>query len=167
MTAPRNKIQVGVQHVWDKRVDEDIEAYEAFVIYRNLDPTDRSERRTADVRRVDLRAVRKWARQYEWQARAFRYDQWVRATGHSHHKQRLTDMNDVQLGIATQMLVRVNQALNEMKTSVMEPKDVVAWFKAACEIQRRALNADRVYRASSHARDEEDEEEPWWDRQEG
>lgn len=58
---------------WEKRPSESIEAYLAFVVYRDLDPEQRSQRRVAQKLSKSTRLIARWSTENDWVERAEAY----------------------------------------------------------------------------------------------
>lgn len=75
----RNKKMPGVppEHPWERQPTETDMAWEAFVVYRNLGPTKRSQVETAKVLSKHPGTLTPWSAEHQWVLRAHAYDQWV------------------------------------------------------------------------------------------
>src|SRR5690349_566561 len=60
-------------HVWDRLWGESHKAFAAFAIYRNL-PSTRTYQQVADQLHCNGSNIRRWARQWNWYARARQWD---------------------------------------------------------------------------------------------
>lgn len=64
---------------FEQQVNESPEAFEAFSVYRDMDPANRSLREVARTLSKSNALIMGWSRRDKWQQRVFDYDAWIAA----------------------------------------------------------------------------------------
>ena len=117
---------------WERQKGETEQAFEAFVIYRDL-----------GLKRSN----------HEWDERVRAYDNEMERQAHAEAVKDLKDMTKRHTKIAVQMQKKALEALEKLKVEDMTPRDIKEYIKIATELER--LN--RSVSANDNAIDEEEQ----------
>jgi hypothetical protein len=103
-----------VQHAWQQLPGESIKAYQAFVVYRNLDPMERSLQRVVSECNKSISLIGRWSARWSWVERAQARDDFQelrRLEARIQEKQR---MDEQHLKIIRAMRSKALEALAQM-----------------------------------------------------
>ena len=133
---------------WERQKGETEQAFEAFVIYRDLG-LKRSNHEVCQRLSKSRQLISRWKSRYEWDERVRAYDNEMERQAHAEAVKNLKDMTKRHTKIAVQMQKEALGALEEHMT----PRDIKEYIKIATELER--LN--RSVSASDNAIDEEEQ----------
>jgi hypothetical protein len=117
---------------------ESPQAYTAFLAYKSLGDQ-RSYEKTAKVIQKSLTLTKRWGSKFRWQERI---RSWVAQLEHDRSQivaDRMNEMVERQLGLATAMQLRVVERLTRLKASELTPSDLVKMATLAVILERTAL----------------------------
>lgn len=131
---------------WDKRPDESLQAFAAFVLYR--EGTDNISEVARGLEKSDA-LLRKWSRRYAWQERR---DAWVatkdttttkaalRAIAETEEERvrGIAEMNNRHAGVAMSTLHKMYERLKTVKVEDIKVADLPYWLEVAVKVERMA-----------------------------
>lgn len=123
------------ESVWERQKTESPQAYEAFVVYRDLG----AERSTSKVARQLSKSttlMNRWSGVHGWVERARQYDNYLDAAARREAVKKVKDMTGRQIKIALQLQQKALQALEALDLEAMSPKDIKEFIKTATELER-------------------------------
>lgn len=142
---------------WTRRDDESAKAYQAFGIYRDMDPAERSLdvawRTYAGQQESSKRATgrfTKWSTDYEWTERAEAYDAErerarLSAKGTDEieaFRDRTRQLAAANTTAAIQLLRRASARLAQLGDAEITPQMLPAMFRAAAAVAEAGTNAE-------------------------
>jgi hypothetical protein len=107
------------QYAWQQLPRETDKAYQAFVVYRNPEPQERSQAGVASECTKSVSLIRRWSSQWSWLERAREWDahqEMRRLEARIEEKQR---MDEEHLKIIRAMRSKALQALAQMETETL------------------------------------------------
>ncbi len=122
---------------WERQKGEGEKAYEAFTVYRDM-----GEERTiaAVVKRLNKSRslIDRWKVQWEWTERIRAYDNEIEKGKLAKKKKEREDMRTRHAKIANQLQTKALEALREMDSKVLEPKDIVRFLELSAKLEQAA-----------------------------
>lgn len=125
--------------VWDRRKDESEPAYAAFLVYRELEPKDRSQTEVAKRLGKSKQLIARWSQRYAWPIRTAAFDRhkehrWLEQTLHLRR-----EVAERDLAIAGAMLGKVVMRLRTIDAERMSARECAEWVRVATQVARLAL----------------------------
>ncbi len=133
---------------WERQKGESVQAFEAFVIYRNMGQ-ERSLKAVAQQLSKSLPLIKRWSREKEWQERVRAYDNDLDSKA---RKKAIADrkaMTDRHINIAMQLQKKALEALGKLSVDEMSPKDIKEYIKMATDLERLNRTLEEQSAASS------------------
>ncbi len=137
---------------WERQKGESEQAYEAFVIYRDLG-LKRSNHEVCERLSKSRQLISRWKAKYSWDDRVRAYDNAMERQAHAEAVRSLKDMTKRHTKIAIQMQKKALEALEKLSVEDMTPRDIKEYIKIATELER--LN--RSVSANDSSIDEEEQ----------
>ena len=126
---------------WERQNGESEKAFEAFTTYRDM-----GEKRTliavAERLQKSYTLVRRWKDRWEWERRCLEYDNELQRAAKKAATDELRAMNKRQIKIALQLQELALQAMASTDPKDIDPKNIVAFIKAATELERNNREAE-------------------------
>lgn len=120
---------------WERQKDESEKAFEAFKIYRDM-----GEDRTisAVVKRLEKsrNLIDRWKERWSWKERVRAYDNELEKQAKSKAVKDYKAMTERHIKIAVQLQKKALEALNNLETKRMSPKDIKEFIKMATDLER-------------------------------
>lgn len=134
--------EITVPPVWARRPGEGGEAFEAFMIYRELGP----KRTSGEVARIVMKQpalIRRWMGKWEWQMRVAVWDEKVQQKKDEAVLNEVAEMGKRQarLGMQIQELARLR--LDTMQPAELTVQDTIRMAKDGAELERTARGEDK------------------------
>jgi len=129
---------------WERLPGESSTKYEAFIVYRDMghepegEPKQkRTTARTAEILGKNVRMIRQWAHDFNWQERAAEYDNELQRTKLAAKKEEILKMQHLhaQYGLALQR--KALQALAELPINDMTPKNILDFLVQGIDIEKK------------------------------
>ena len=127
---PKRKI-----NPWDRQEGESEKAYEAFVIYRDMG-SERSQTAVSKELSKSRHLIGRWSSRWNWQDRVFAYDNELQKEAKAEAVKELKDMTKRHIGIAITLQKKALEALKELDTKDMTPRDIREYIKMATDLER-------------------------------
>lgn len=142
---------------WEQLPDESDPAWQAFRLFRDQRPGQRSIAGVARECSKSRSLIQRWATRYAWQLRAAAYDteldrQWRQATVVMRRENAERDLR-----IAHAMLAKVVQRLQTLDAERLTARDVATWLEVATKVSRLALGEPTERTEHTGAGDERDD----------
>jgi hypothetical protein len=133
-----------VAHPWERLPGESKEAFEGFVLYRDMG-AERSLAKVAKQLGKSNTLIERWSARDHWVMRA---DTWVVEADRVHRAFLLEHRRDVDrrlLRIAGAMQAKLVEALQALDVHALSPRDLGHWLDVTSKVQRQALGlGDKV-----------------------
>jgi hypothetical protein len=126
------------QHCWQRQPGEGPKAFGAFVVYRNLDPKERSLKRVVWECNRSISLIGRWSSRWDWVERAAEWDDYQemrRLEARIEAKQRL-DEEDLRIIRAAR--IQAIKALTEMNPEQLAKnlKELRLWITQLINLER-------------------------------
>lgn len=125
---------------WERRENESVKAYEAFVLYREMG-SDRSIRAVAQRLGKSNALISRWSCNYNWQERIRAYDNENEAQDYAERRKEATEARKRQMQIAMRLEKTALEALKNIKPEDLSPKDIKEFLRLATDIESRAITS--------------------------
>jgi hypothetical protein len=153
------------ERVIDRLAGETSSAYAAFLDYLYMTPA-RSvrglhERYVARAKEgakpptTRLATLWTWSRTYQWTARVEAYEAIERAKRMEQEQKAREAMTKRHMQIAQALQAKVLQWLKDQENNLSRPADVLAAFKVAVEVERRAMGVPDTFLQITNLSDDE------------
>lgn len=120
---------------WERQPGESFAAYSRFVMYRNTSPATRSMRKLG----VSGTTAFRWAKRFNWTARASEYDLWQLELSDGLANQNELVHRSRAVRLSSAFIRKATDAATEADASKMTVEDIVALGEAGVKIERQAL----------------------------
>ena len=120
---------------WERQEGEGGKAYEAFAVYRDMG-AGRTVSGVARQLRKSRTLVDRWKRQWNWAERVRAYDRELEHAAHEEALKAVREMSRRHIGIGVRMQSVAIEALGNISTKKMRPKDVVALIHEGTKLER-------------------------------
>lgn len=120
---------------WERQKGESEQAFEAFVIYRDLG-LKRSNHEVCEKLSKSRQLITRWKSRYGWDERARAYDNELERQAHAEAVKDLKEMTKRHTKIAIQMQRKALEALEKLSVEDMTPRDIKEYIKIATELER-------------------------------
>lgn len=127
--------------LWERQKSESEQAYEAFVIYRDLG-TERSTAKVAQQLGKSLALIQRWCRRWEWVERCRAWDNAKDAEARRAALQKYKDMNARHIKIALQLQQKALKAMEELPDEALSAKDIMTFIDKAIAIEKMTRQDD-------------------------
>jgi len=127
-----------MSELWERLPGESAKAYEAFCVYRDLGPSERSLEKARKMlpKPRSRKWIGEWSAKYNWVERAKAYDDYIEKRKREEKEKAILEMADRQARLAIAFQQRVAQRLQELDPSELSPSDLAKWFDVAAKIER-------------------------------
>lgn len=147
---PQAPVAVEPREPWDKKSDESLKAFSAFVQYR--DSEKRSLTAIAESLKCSTQNIHQWSIRHNWKLRCDAFDLFLDRQQREDFARRRTRMRDRHLSVAGAMLGVAAFALKEWQNKIeqkqplgLAPEQIALLTKCATEIEHRILDADGAH----------------------
>lgn len=123
------------RNLWERQEKESAQAYEAFCIYRDTKPSDRSKRDVARQLSKNESLIYKWSSQHKWDARVLDYDNWIERQAAAAAVDRVVSMRKRHINIAMKMQEVSLKALSNIDPRFMKQNEMRLLLKLALEVE--------------------------------
>lgn len=134
---------------WERQKGESEQAFEAFSIYRDM-VNGRSLLEVSKRLKKSRTLIDRWRAKWDWPERARAYDNELEREAKAQAVKELRDMTDRHIKIAKELQRKALEALKDLPTEKLAPKDIKEYIKVSTELER--LN--REFNADDHAEQE-------------
>jgi hypothetical protein len=127
-----------VKNPWDRRKDESPEAFEAFVMYRDMG-SGRSTAKVGKRLKKNKSLMDRWSSKHDWVDRTAAWEEHLDRRVQKEAGQEHVEMNRRHRQIAKLLQSRVIEAvqnLDEKAIAKMKPGDLARWFDVAVKVER-------------------------------
>lgn len=126
---------------WDRQKDESEQAYEAFLAYRDMG-ANRSVAKVAQKCGKNKSLMDRWSSRWEWVERCRCWDNQLQKEAKKTAAAELKKMYQRHIKIAMQLQNVAIMSLAQTRPENIEPKDLIAFVKAATVIERESRIAE-------------------------
>lgn len=120
---------------WERQDGESSQAYQAFLIYRDLGPG-RTFAAVAEKSKKCDSLIRKWKRRWNWRERADAWDVEMDRQTCEELRKGIAKMRKEHTGIAKAMLVKSLKALQRIPEDELTPRDITTMVDVASKLER-------------------------------
>jgi hypothetical protein len=127
---------------WERQKGESGKAYEAFCVFRDIKPTDRTIVKVSDTISKSLPMLYKWKTVWQWDKRVLQFDAFMQQNAMMDYQRKIREMNNRHIKIAYGFQVKVAQALEQTDVAKLadNPAEMLRWFQVASDLERKAMN---------------------------
>jgi len=147
---------------WDRQPDEPAVAYEAFRLYRDLTPSQRTNLGTI-AQQVDgtERECMQWALDWSWRERAEEWDEVCHRIDDAERLDAIRQMHAVHRRAGRAALTKAVQALNGLSPDVMTPSQIARLLELGARLERSTLIVSVEELQGLDVEEVEDTDDPW------
>jgi hypothetical protein len=146
---------------WDRQPDEPSNGYAAFRLFRDLQPSARSNVATVgDSVGVGERQCRQWASDWHWRERAEAWDDACHRIEDQERLDAIRQMHSVHRRAGRAALSKAVQALSNMKAEDLTPSQAARLLELGARLERSTLIVS-VEELQGLDEPVEDEDDPW------
>lgn len=149
-------------HPWDRQPDEPATAYEAFRLYRDLTPSQRTNiaavAEQSDMSTVDCLAC---ATEWNWRVRAETWDEVCHRIDDAERLDAIRQMHAVHRRAGRAALTKAVQALNQLQPEEMTPPQIARLLDLGARLERSTLIVSVEELQGLDVLEVEDEDDPW------
>ena len=151
-----------VQYAWQQLPRETDKAYQAFVVYRNLEPKERSLARVGSELVKSRTLLSRWSAQWNWVERAREWDHYQELKRLERRIEEKQKMDETHLKIVRGMRNKIIEALSKMDPQVLavDMREMRSWISEFIKLERLIMGEpesieERRERVEIHATIEE------------
>lgn len=127
---------------WEQQPRETAAQYEAFSVFRDMPPADRSKRDVAKQLDKHESLIYRWASQRDWNNRVREYDAYLERLALDETARQVTAMHKRQIGISMKMQEVGLKGLQNLIPELMKPNEIRLLLKLALEMESSNRLAD-------------------------
>lgn len=120
---------------WERQNGESEKAFEAFSIYRDMN-TNRSIRAVGETLGKSSALMERWSSRWDWVERVRAYDNELEKEAHAKALKDRKSMITRHTKIAMQLQKKALEALENLSTEAMSPKDIREYIKLSTDLER-------------------------------
>lgn len=124
---------------WERQPGESSKAYEAFCLYRDMGPGERSTRKVAKKLNKSLTQIGKWSSRWNWVERAAAWDDELDRQARLAQAKAIKEMNERHAKQARALQTKALQRLQKMNPEEMSPEQVRLYILEAAKLERLAM----------------------------
>lgn len=143
---------------WERQKGESAQAFEAFLTYLQMGP-ERSIRAVSQRLAKSKTIIDRWSRTYGWVERCRAWDNHLRQEARRAAVAEVRQMNKRHANMALQMQTAAMQALKELGSDMVNPKNFAAIMRLATDLERQSLE-DQAAAYRNDTQDTEREDDP-------
>lgn len=136
----KNEISTSTPKPWERQPNETPKAFDAFSVFRDLDPQTRSGVIVAERLGKSYSLMQKWSQKYGWVARAAAWDEEKdRVKREAEQKAQIEDIKKMRkrhTAVAVKMIETAEAALKVIDPADVKPADVTRLMDSATKIER-------------------------------
>lgn len=121
--------------VWERQKDESAQAFEAFVLYRDMG-AERSLEAVAQKLSKSISLIKRWSREKNWVERVRAYENAQQKVAFAEDIKNRKDMRKRHIAISLQLQKKVLKALENLKIEKMSAKEIREFLKMATDLER-------------------------------
>mgnify|MGYP001583717934 CR=1 FL=1 len=122
--------------VWERHDGEGAKAYQAFALYRDMDPDARSTVKVGQQTSKNLRLIHRWSARWSWVDRAEAYDDHMDRLHRKQQEKERLDMLRRHAGVALAFMGKAVEGLKEIKAEELSNMDRARWVDLAVRVER-------------------------------
>jgi hypothetical protein len=136
-------LTLGILH-WEQFINEPRQAFNLFVVYRDLYPKQMSPKELSALSGYGVAAIRHWMQRWKWKERFFEWSKYQDKLAMVEQAEIRTDMNDRQILAASDILKKAMDRLAEIDISELTPMEALKWIETAAKLERTAIDDNRA-----------------------
>lgn len=147
--------------VWERQKDESAQAFEAFVLYRDMG-AERSLEAVAQKLSKSISLIKRWSREKNWVERVRAYENAQQKVAFAEDIKNRKDMRKRHIAISLQLQKKALKALENLKIEKMSAKEIREFLKMATDLERlsRTLTEQEASKRSVSDSDFQQEKNP-------
>lgn len=127
--------------LWERQKNESQQAYEAFVVYRDLG-AERSITRVVQELNKSRALIGKWSSRFKWVERCRAYDNHLDEIARREAEKRYKEMTSRHIEIATTLQTRALKSLKALPEDAISPKYIIQFLDKALAIEKAARSEE-------------------------
>ncbi len=126
------------QYSWQQQPGESAKAFGAFVLYRNMEPRERSLQRVASELTKSSSLIRRWSSRWDWQTRVARWDDYQEMRRLETLIKEKQKMDAEHLKVIRSARSKAIKALADMKPEQLatNPSELRRWITESIRYER-------------------------------
>lgn len=128
---------------WERQKGESARAFEAFLVYLQMGP-ERSQQAVAQRCSKSVSLIRRWSSDNKWVERCRAWDNYLQQEAKKAAVAEVRKMNQRHAKMASAIQATAMQALQELGTDMVNPKNFASIVKLATDLERQSLTAETV-----------------------
>lgn len=124
---------------WERLHDESAKAFQAFALYRDLGPRERSLRRVAAELGRDRSLIERWSVRHRWQDRVAAYDAEEDRRKLARRWKDIEEMSERHAKLALAVQAKLARRLENLDPMELAPRDLVQLLDTAVRVERLAF----------------------------
>ena len=125
---------------WERQERETPKAFDAFVVYRDMDPQERSGLKVAGIVGKSWSLMQQWSRKYGWVERAAAWDEEQdrikREAAQREQIEAIKQMRKRHTKVAVKMIDKAEAAIDEILAGEIKPADIPRIVDIATKLER-------------------------------
>lgn len=122
---------------WERQPGESTKAFEAFKIYRDLGPSERSQAKVKEaLERSSRTTISDWSVKFNWKKRVEAWDDEQDRIIRADHMKEIKKMRKRHADIATAMLVKASKALQKIPVEEITAKEMSQMIDIGTKLER-------------------------------
>ena len=121
---------------WERQKNETAKAYEAFCLYRDMRPGERSQPRLVEEYGVSAKSACDWSRKHDWVQRCEAWDDEQDRIATQAHVQEIAEMRKRHAALASNLLEKAAEALMEIEMDKIRAGDLSKMIETGAKLER-------------------------------
>lgn len=126
---------VDAEHIWERQENESAEAYEAFSLYRDMAPAERSLARVGQKLGKSKTLMERWSSKHEWKHRVYEYEKYLDALALHKATTQLAEMRARHIKIGQLLQTKGLKALEKIEDKYIESQDAIRMVTEGVKIE--------------------------------
>lgn len=122
---------------WERQALEPAKAFEAFCVYRDMPPKERSlDRVRQKIGKGSVRHIEGWSSKWKWVSRASEYNAYMDKQARELDMKEREEMSKLHIKAARAMLTKALKALNAIPPENMSANDISRMIEVSSKLER-------------------------------
>lgn len=145
------------EYVWERLENESAEAYEAFSLYRDMNPAERSLAQVGRKLGKSKALMERWSSKHEWQRRVREYERYIDAIALRKATTQLAEMRARHIKIGQMLQTKGLKALDTIKADEIPVKHAIRMVTDGMKFEETMAAAEFEAHAPAERDGAEDE----------
>ncbi len=148
---------VDTEHIWERQENESAEAYEAFSLYRDMPPAERSLAQVGRKLGKSKALMERWSSKNEWRHRVHEYEKYIDALALHKATTQLAEMRARHIKIGQMLQTKGLKALETMKPEEISAKNAIRMVTDGMKVEEDMAEAEAAAHTPTTRDNAEDE----------